>query len=135
MKALKWMAALALCAVAGCASVRVPDVLPSAYMVFFEDGSATIDDQTDVLTEVSLVLAKFPETKLQITGHRSKSEPKDTDERRVEAVVAQLEALKVGSDRLVMLTAEDTAPVGSAKDGLDGGNRRVEMYIVQPPAK
>lgn len=135
MKILRWAAVAAALALSACATTdTTPKVVASAYMVFFGKNESALVGQTEVLDEVVSVLKKYPETRVQITGHRGRYEPRTVDEKRVAAVVEALAQAEIGRERMVAVTAEASAPVGSARDGLEEGNRRVELYVLVPPA-
>jgi len=89
----------------------------------------------DVLNSVSMVLAEFDKTVIEVAGHTDSTGTdaynQDLSERRARSVVAYLGTRNVRADRMIPIGAGETHPV--ATNDTDAGrqlNRRVELTLV-----
>jgi outer membrane protein OmpA-like peptidoglycan-associated protein len=89
----------------------------------------------DVLNSVSMVLAEFDQTVVEVAGHTdstgSEEYNQQLSQRRAQSVVAYLGTRAVRTDRMIAIGAGETHPV--ATNDTDVGrqqNRRVELTLV-----
>ena len=89
----------------------------------------------DVLNSVSMVLAEFDQTVIEVAGHTDSTGTEEYNEqlsqRRAQSVVAYLSTRAVRADRMIPMGAGETHPV--ATNDTDVGrqqNRRVELTLV-----
>jgi len=89
----------------------------------------------DVLNSVSLVLAEFDQTVVEVAGHTDSTGSEDYNQqlsqRRAESVVAYLGTRSVRGDRMIPIGGGETHPI--ATNDTDAGrqaNRRVELTLV-----
>ena len=89
----------------------------------------------EVLNSVSIVLAKFDKTLIEVTGHTdstgSDSYNQLLSERHTDAVAARLRDQDVSSGRIITRSYSESRSIASNSD--DGGrqkNRRVELMLV-----
>jgi outer membrane protein OmpA-like peptidoglycan-associated protein len=89
----------------------------------------------DVLNSVSMVLAEFDQTVVEVAGHTDSTGAEDYNqqlsERRARSVVAYLGTRSVLADRMISIGAGETRPIAS--NDTDVGrqqNRRVELTLV-----
>ena len=89
----------------------------------------------DVLNSVSMVLAEFDKTVIEVAGHTDSTGTdaynQELSERRAKSVVAYLGTRNVRADRMIPIGAGETHPV--ATNDTDAGrqlNRRVELTLV-----
>ncbi|HEX7237152.1 MAG TPA: OmpA family protein [Gammaproteobacteria bacterium] len=89
----------------------------------------------DVLNSVSMVLAEFDKTVIEVAGHTDSTGTdaynQQLSERRAQSVVAYLGTRNVRADRMIAIGAGETHPV--ATNDTDAGrqlNRRVELTLV-----
>ena len=89
----------------------------------------------EVLNSVSLVLAEFDQTVIEVAGHTDStgtdSYNQQLSERRAQSVVAYLSTRSVLADRMIPIGAGESRPIAS--NDTDAGrqqNRRVELTLV-----
>jgi outer membrane protein OmpA-like peptidoglycan-associated protein len=89
----------------------------------------------DVLNSVSMVLAEFDKTVIEVAGHTDSTGTdaynQQLSERRAQSVVAYLGTRNVRADRMIAIGAGETHPV--ATNDTEAGrqlNRRVELTLV-----
>jgi outer membrane protein OmpA-like peptidoglycan-associated protein len=89
----------------------------------------------DVLNSVSMVLAEFDKTVIEVAGHTDSTGTdaynQQLSERRAQSVVAYLGTRNVRTDRMIPIGAGEAHPV--ATNDTDAGrqlNRRVELTLV-----
>src|SRR5688572_28484018 len=89
----------------------------------------------DVLNSVSMVLAEFDQTVIEVAGHTDSTGTEEYNQqlsqRRAQSVVAYLGTRSVRADRMIPIGAGETHPV--ATNDTDVGrqqNRRVELTLV-----
>jgi outer membrane protein OmpA-like peptidoglycan-associated protein len=89
----------------------------------------------DVLNSVSMVLAEFEQTVIEVAGHTDSTGTdaynQQLSERRAQSVVAYLGTRNVLPDRMIALGAGETRPI--ATNDTEAGrqqNRRVELTLV-----
>lgn len=109
-------------------------VMPSN-ITFPSDGYRLREDFYPVLKSVGIVLAKYNDTTLRVTGHTdstgSDQYNQELSEKRARAVASNLETHEVAPFRLYVEGAGETEPV--ADNNTTSGkaaNRRVELYIL-----
>jgi outer membrane protein OmpA-like peptidoglycan-associated protein len=89
----------------------------------------------DVLNSVSMVLAEFDQTVIEVAGHTDStgtdSYNQQLSERRAASVVAYLGTRNVLPDRMIAIGAGETRPVASNETDVGRQqNRRVELTLV-----
>jgi len=104
--------------------------------IYFGSNQTTVNQGTkDVLSKLAIVLQKYPDTNLFVTGHTdsdgSEAYNLTLSQKRANAVGAYLKNLGVPADRFtikgegeILPIADNSTPQGKAK------NRRVELGIV-----
>ncbi|MFT5134832.1 MAG: outer membrane protein OmpA-like peptidoglycan-associated protein [Gammaproteobacteria bacterium] len=104
-------------------------------ITFATDSYELRPDFQDVLNSVSLVLAEFDKTILEVTGHTdssgSDSYNMQLSERRAQAVSRNLTANSVAQDRILSIGFGESRPI--ANNSTPTGrteNRRVELVLV-----
>jgi len=109
-------------------------VMPSN-ITFETDQSALRGDFYDVLNSVSLVLTKYPDTTMRVSGHTdstgSDSYNMELSQRRAQSVSGYLSTQGVMNTRMFVEGRGETQPL--ADNGTPEGraaNRRVELYIL-----
>lgn len=109
-------------------------VLPSN-ITFPSDGYRLREDFYPVLQSVGVVLAKYHDTTLRVTGHTdntgSDKYNQELSEKRAQTVARMLESQNVAGHRLYTEGAGESQPIAdnSSPSGR-ASNRRVELYIL-----
>lgn len=113
-------------------SIRL--IMPSN-ITFPSDGYRLREDFYPVLRSVGLILAKYNDTTLRVTGHTdstgSDKYNQELSEKRAQTVANNLETHQVAGHRLYVEGAGETQPI--ADNNTPSGratNRRVELYIL-----
>ncbi|HET7609028.1 MAG TPA: OmpA family protein [Gammaproteobacteria bacterium] len=104
--------------------------------ITFAFGSADLNASFyDVLNSVSMVLAEFDQTVIEIAGHTdsvgTEAANQALSERRAASVASYLGTRNVRTDRIITVGAGETRPI--ATNDTDAGrqaNRRVELTLV-----
>jgi len=103
--------------------------------ITFDTNNIAIKPQFfDVLNSVSIVLAKFDKTLIDITGHTDSTGSEELNQnlslRRAQSVSMYLQGQKIMAQRMIVRGAGETLPVANngTKEGR-AANRRVEIQI------
>jgi outer membrane protein OmpA-like peptidoglycan-associated protein len=104
--------------------------------ITFATNSADLNSSFyDVLNSVSMVLAEFDQTVIEIAGHTdstgSEQYNQSLSERRASSVASYLGTRNIRTDRIITVGAGETRPI--ATNDTDAGrqaNRRVELTLV-----
>lgn len=106
----------------------LPDVIPTAYMLFYEKRSDEAIDGDKLLKEVAAAMLLSENVKATISGFRSSYEGrKNMDVLRVQRVVAYLVGRGVDVSRISATSGGIAARVDGDVDG--AAQRRVEIFL------
>jgi OOP family OmpA-OmpF porin len=122
-----------------------PDEIPKELEVFegviegiyFDTGKATIKDKSRTkLDEAVAVLQKYPNVRLEVSGHTddrgSDDSNQDLSQRRADAVKQYFIEHGIGADRIETRGAGETQPIESNKTRKGRAkNRRIEFHVLQ----
>lgn len=104
-----------------------PEVIPTAYMLFYDKGSIAAGDSESILLEVAAALASSPSIKANINGFRGPDESAGQDKLRAEAVLKFLVDHGVDPKRAFANPMGLAESIGKDDDGT--ARRRVEIFI------
>jgi len=113
-------------------AAHLPEVIPTAYMLFYDKGSVTAADSEAILLEIAAALEAAPNIKANINGFRGPDEPADQDKLRAEAVLKYLVDHGVDPKRAFANPMGLAEAIGKDDDGT--ARRRVEIFISPIPA-
>ena len=106
----------------------LPDVIPTAYMLFYEKRSDAAIGGDALLKEVAAAMLLSNNVKATISGFRSSYEgKKNMDVLRVQRVVTYLVGRGVDPSRITATPGGIAARVGQDDDG--AAQRRVEIFL------
>jgi len=107
----------------------LPELVPTAYMLFYPENASKAENSNTMLREVSSVLF-LTDAQGIINGFRSSVEGEEVDQTRVDKVSAFLLKQGVPVNKF-QATARGVAPVSSLSDD-ETASRRVEIIIRAP---
>lgn len=105
----------------------LPNVVSSAYMLFYGENEDEANDSSSVLLEVAAVLYLTDATAI-LNGFRGSHEPENIDQLRLDGVVSFLTKQGVELGKLQVLPRGVAPPLAPEDDG--SGARRIEIIIV-----
>ena len=122
------------------AATSGPEVAGAWYQVYFDTGSATVNDRGRMIgSSVARVMASNPTARLTVIGRsdRMGAAPDNLalSRRRANAVRDMLMANGVAGDKIdTSWTGEARAGAPPADDSVDPRNRAVDVTVILPPA-
>jgi outer membrane protein OmpA-like peptidoglycan-associated protein len=104
-------------------------------ITFATDSYLLRDDFYPILKSVGLILAKYNDTTLRVTGHTDNTGDdkynQELSEKRAQSVASNLETHQVAPHRLYVEGAGETQPIADNNTASGrSANRRVELYIL-----